>query len=110
MTTNVPNLTSSDLELVHDGSLEQEIGVRILNVTIPKGANITKAELRFTIDETTGGNATVDIYGQDDDDGARFTTGGSNVSGRTKTTASASFWKLRSFIFLFLNLFAINLL
>ena len=44
------NLTSSDLELVYDGS-DQTVGIRFNGVTIPQGASIRNAYVQFQVDE-----------------------------------------------------------
>ncbi len=46
-------LTSTDLELVTDGTNVQEVGMRFTNVQIPPGAQITSASIQFTVDEVT---------------------------------------------------------
>src|SRR5207244_8385460 len=45
-TTGAVNLTSPDLELVHDGT-DQVVGMRFRNVTVPKGATIAHAWVQF---------------------------------------------------------------
>jgi VCBS repeat-containing protein len=46
-------LTSSDLELVDDGSrIDQTIGMRFTGIDIPQGAIITAASIQFQTDET----------------------------------------------------------
>ena len=44
------SLTSSDLELVYDGS-DQTVGIRFNGVTIPQGASIRSAYVQFQVDE-----------------------------------------------------------
>ena len=44
---------SSDLEFPNDGGL-QVIGLRFLNVGVPKGVTVTNAYIEFTVDETSG--------------------------------------------------------
>ena len=46
-------LDSTDLELVVDGSIQQLVGLRFNNLTIPQGATITGASLEFQADETS---------------------------------------------------------
>ncbi len=45
------DLTSSDLELVMDGSAKQTIGLRFASAGLPAGAEIRSAYLQFTVDE-----------------------------------------------------------
>lgn len=63
------------------------IGLRFQNVTIPQGANVSTATITVEIANTTYDDPDVDIYGQAADNAAAFTTGASNVSGRTATSA-----------------------
>ena len=82
---------SSDLELVADGSKgNQTVGLRFTNIDIPQGATITNAYIQFTTDETNSGTTNLTIKGDDSNSAASFTTAINNVSGRAKTSASAS--------------------
>ena len=83
------SLTSSDLELVDDGS-DQTVGIRFQNVAIPQGATITSAYLEFTIDESQSEATSLTIYGEDLDDPPTFATNARNISNRTQTTASVA--------------------
>ncbi|MFQ6070598.1 MAG: right-handed parallel beta-helix repeat-containing protein, partial [Candidatus Aminicenantales bacterium] len=91
---NPPNgsmyLTSSDLELVNDGSTNQVVGIRFQNVTIPQGATITNAYIQFTVDETDSVTTDLTIYGEDTDNASTFGTASGDISSRTKTTAYVS--------------------
>lgn len=87
-TGGTPDIVSSDLEIVNDGAVTQVVGVRFYQVAIPAGATIQAAYLRFVGDESQStGTENADIYGEDVDSAAAFTTGANNVTGRTKTTA-----------------------
>ena len=59
-------------------------GIRFPNVTIPRTATIDSATLSIYID--TNDDPLVDIYGEDVDNSAIFTTAASDVSGRTRTS------------------------
>lgn len=81
------NLTSSDLEMVFDGS-NQKIGIRFQNITIPSNATITSASIEFTVDEpdpTATTNLT--ITGDDTINSPVFSTT-NKISTRIPTTAS----------------------
>ncbi len=84
------SLTSSDLELTSDGSNNQLIGIRFQNIFIPQGTTIISANIQFTTDETDSGATSVVILGEDTNNAATFTTGNSNISSRTLTTASVA--------------------
>ena len=49
--TGVFNYSSSDLELVYDGS-NQWVGLRFTGVTIPRGVVVSRAYLQFQAKET----------------------------------------------------------
>jgi type IV pilus assembly protein PilY1 len=87
-------LNSSDLELVADGSTVQTIGLRFQNVAIPNGATVTSAELEFEIDAVSGAGWTnalnLTLWGEATDDANTFTSTASNISGRSKTSASVA--------------------
>lgn len=83
--------TSSDLELVADGSRgHQTIGLRFTGLSIPQGATITSAYIQFTVDETNTGTTNLTIWGEATDDAAAFSTSSYNVSNRSKTSASVN--------------------
>ena len=84
------SLTSSDLELVNDGSNNQRVGLRFTGIDIPQGAIITSAYLQFTTDEVGSAAASLLIRGQDVDDAAAFVSTANNVSSRATTDASAA--------------------
>jgi len=83
------DLTSSDLELVFDGS-NQTVGMRFNAVTIPPGATITSANIQFQVDEADSGPTSLTIRGQAADNAPTFTTANGNISSRSTTASSAS--------------------
>lgn len=87
--TGAVDLTSSDLELYKDSGVEQLVGLRFQNVTIPQGATIDAADVEFTVDETAGDvGLQLRIWGQLAANAGAFTTTTGDISGRTKTTAA----------------------
>ena len=82
------NLTSSDLELVTDGSRIQMVGMKFNNVAVPQGATITSAYIEFQVDENQSETTSLSFFGQAADNVATFTTSTRNISSRPKTTAS----------------------
>ena len=87
------NLTSTDLELVADGSSAQVVGLRFNGITISQGATINSAYIEFECDEATSNSTSVTIRGQDSDNASTFTTGANNISNTTsrpRTTAQVS--------------------
>ncbi|KRT70627.1 MAG: fibronectin type III domain-containing protein, partial [candidate division NC10 bacterium CSP1-5] len=56
------SLTSSDIELVFDGS-DQTVGMRFNAVTIPPGAAITNAYIQFQVDEANSEATSLVIEG-----------------------------------------------
>ena len=81
------NDTSSDLELVHDGGTPQLIGLRFNNLTIPAGAIINSATIRFTTDKSDADPTNTTVYGELNATPVTF-SGANNVSGRVRTGTS----------------------
>ena len=82
--------SSSDLELVDDGSRRQTVGMRFNGIDIPQGATILNAYVQFQVDETNSGSVLVEIRGQDDDNATTFTSSDGNITSRPTTAASVS--------------------
>lgn len=84
-TVGAMDLTSSDLEIMTDGTKKQIIGIRFPNVTIPQGAIINRAYIQFT---NKGDKAPVagDAYiaAQDADNASIFTSIAFNISTRAQ--------------------------
>ena len=83
-------LTSSDLELTFDGTMQQTIGMRFTNIDIPQGAIITSAYIQFRVDAVSTGASSLLIRGQDVNDAAGFADVNFNISSRTNTDASVA--------------------
>ena len=84
------SMTSSDLELVTDGTTVQVVGLRFLGIDIPPGAVITSAYIQFQTDEVSTGTSSLLIRGEDTGDAAAFTTTAFNASSRVTTDASVA--------------------
>ena len=84
------DLSSSDLELLNDGSTNQIVGVQYGSVNIPQGETITTAYIQFQCDEVSTGTVTITIEGHDNDNAPSFTSTAYNVSSRTRTSASTT--------------------
>lgn len=84
-------IASGDLDIGEAG-VGTAIGVRFQNVDIPQAATINDAYIEFEANGNTSDSTSGDIWGEDADDAAAYTAGSanSNISGRTKTTASAA--------------------
>ena len=87
-TSGSVSLTSSDLELVVDGSSNQTVGIRFPSLSVPSGATVVRAWLQFTTDEVTTATTTLTIAAQAADNPATFVSTSRNVSSRTRTTAT----------------------
>ncbi|MBD2201960.1 DUF11 domain-containing protein [Calothrix sp. FACHB-1219] len=83
------DLTSTDLELIRDGSRDQLVGLRFVGVNIPQAATITNAYIQFKVDERTSVATNLTIRGQDADNAGTFTTTRGDISSRTLTDANA---------------------
>lgn len=85
------SLSSTDLELVTDGSRgAQKVGMRFQNVAVPKGATITAATITFTVDESKSASTSLTIRAQAVNDAAAFSTATRNISTRALTNASVT--------------------
>ena len=83
-------LTSSDLELVFEGSKQQQVGMRFNGITIPQGAAITNAYIQFQVDEADNKATNLTIHGEATDNAGVFTSSSGNISSRPKTSASVN--------------------
>lgn len=84
-------LTSSDLEMVSDGSRgDQTIGLRFTGVDVPAGATISAAWLQFQVDEVDTGPASLVIQGEASTQPATFAATNLNISSRPRTAAQAT--------------------
>ncbi|MCK5686908.1 DUF2341 domain-containing protein, partial [bacterium] len=83
------DLTSMSLEMINDGG-DQLVGLRFRNNPIPKGAIISKAYLRFHAREAGTTATSLTVKGEKNVNAPAFTSANSDISGRTTTTASAS--------------------
>jgi hypothetical protein len=79
-------ITSSDLELVTDGTA-QTVGLRFIDVSIPRAARIISARIQFQVDEASTGTTNLAIQGEATDNAAPITSDNSNISSRARTAA-----------------------
>jgi len=83
------SLISTDLELVfdHEGiRSNQVVGLRFVNLPLPRLATIREAWIQFTADETTNQPGSLLIRGEARDNPATFINVTTNISGRPKST------------------------
>ncbi len=92
------DLSSTDLELIRDGSDDQIVGVRFQNVTVPPGATIHSAYIEFEVDVASDEETNLTLHGQAADDPTTFTNTNYDISTRPKTTASVS-WSPDEWVF-----------
>lgn len=90
--TGAMNLTSSDLEMVTDGT-SQFVGMRFQNINLPQGASIISAHLEFESEEVNFNNTSITFVGEAVDSSSTFITTSFNISLRPQTTASIT-WSL----------------
>lgn len=88
---NIPT-SSSDLEIGLDGSNDQYVGVRFVDVAIPKGATITRAYIGFTADEAHSTFLQAHVIGHALDNAPTFTTTNYELSLRPRTYAAEDRW------------------
>lgn len=88
-TVGAMDLTSSDLEIMLDGTKNQMIGIRFQNINIPPGSQIVSAYIQFA---TKGDKAPVlgnaYIFAQDADNPATFSSTAFGATSRAKLTDS----------------------
>lgn len=90
LATGAVDLTSSDLELIRDGSSDQLVGMRFANLAIPRNATVASATIQFTVDEATSVATSLTFQAEASDNAATFTAATSNLSGRSRSTASVA--------------------
>ncbi|WMT58583.1 hypothetical protein [Truepera radiovictrix] len=66
------------------------VGLRFTNVTIPQGARITNAFVRFMPHTSDAGSTTITVRAQDVNSAPQFTNANRNISSRNLTSASVS--------------------
>jgi hypothetical protein len=72
-------LHSSELDV---GDPDEEIGLRFLNVTVPKNSTITRAYIEFTSKDNLDKKPDVEIYGEDVGDPPIFTSEDNHIENR----------------------------
>ena len=91
--SNVVNLTSTDLELVNDaaaGAGDQTIGLRFAGLPVPVGAYIVSATIQFTADEAQTNATSLTIRAQAADNAPTYVASNTNVSVRPRTAAAVT--------------------
>lgn len=85
---------NADLELTEDGPINQIVGMRFVNITVPQNALIINAYIEFETDETGSVPTSLTIYGEAADSAPSFAWCGSSscftLSTRSTTTASVT--------------------
>lgn len=85
--TGKVRLTSSDLELVFDGT-DQVVGLRFTQMAIPAGATINAAYVQFEVDEVTNAPAQLMVKGELAPNPGTFTTLSRSISTRAPTNTA----------------------
>ena len=84
-------LTSTDLELVNDGTLgDQTVGLRFENLALPPGAVIESAGIQFSADEAQTDPAVLTLRAQAADNASIFSAVTNNLTTRPLTGASVA--------------------
>ena len=79
-----------DLELGSDRGLATTVGLRFTQITVPRGATITRAYVQFQADEKGTEATSLTVRAQNSDNAAGFTTTAFSISNRPRTTASVA--------------------
>ena len=95
VTSGTMYLTSSDLELMHDGSSQQVVGIIFPAVllTSADAATLTGTHLVFDVDEVraqSAGDVTVRIFGELSASPAAYSSTLFDITSRTRTTATVT--------------------
>ena len=92
--TGSMNITSGDLDMVHDESEpdagDQAIGLRFGTLDIPHGAYIVDARVQFTAEEVQTNASALTIQAEAADDAHTFSAAPSNITSRALTVASVA--------------------
>ncbi len=92
-------LTSSDLELMFDKSIEQTVGIRFTGVSVPNGATILSASIQFVADEVSTDPTSLIIEGEAIDDAVTFQNVSGNITARERTGQNIAWspapWNIR---------------
>jgi predicted metal-dependent phosphoesterase TrpH len=82
-------LDNTDLEMIYDpdGNMNQLVGMRFTNITIPRGATITTAYVQFTADEVSTGTVALTVSGEAVDNAQTFSGNPYNIAARIRTIA-----------------------
>ncbi len=83
-------LTSSDLELVRDGSGDQTVGIRFVGVQVPAGATVSAAHIQFQADEIDSEPTSLQIQAWAIDDAPALPTSPYALSSPARTLAAAT--------------------
>jgi hypothetical protein len=82
------DLGSGDLELGFDATVQQLVGLRFRDVSIPAGANLQGASLQFEADEVSSGPATLRIEAEAVDDAAPLQELPNDLGARVRTSSA----------------------
>lgn len=86
-------LSSTDLELVSDtgfGYINQTVGMRFSDISIPQGVSITNAYLEFTVDDPGSDPTSLQFVGEAADNANTFSSAAFDVSSRPRTAAQVN--------------------
>lgn len=82
------SMALTGITLESDATTEY-LGFRFQNIEIPQGATLTQAYMSFYIGNSANDEPYHTIWGENSDNATTFTTGASNITNRTPTTATA---------------------
>ncbi len=88
LTSGAIDITSTDIEMISDGSIQQLVGLRFSNFNLPANSTLTNAYLQFTVDETTSAATTINIFCEKEIAPIPFAAVTNNISDRLKTSLS----------------------
>jgi hypothetical protein len=84
------NLTSTDLELIADGSTQQVVGIRFARLPVPPGAKVTRAYVQFQVDEVSTSASSLAIRAETSVNAPTYSSGTGTVTSRAVTGAAVA--------------------
>ncbi len=99
LTTGTIEVNSSDLDIMEDSpDFYSAIGIRITNITVPQGANVTGAYLEFVADEAQSVATSLTISAEATGNAAAIPTTANALTSKTKTNATSSWSNLPAWV------------
>ena len=90
ISTGAMDNNDDDLNMITESGNAQLVGLRFRSLSIPQGANVTNAYIRFRANASDSTSTNLVFHAEDVNDAGSFSTSNFNLSTRITTTASVS--------------------